>query len=79
MQPVMQSAFFQALDYAIANSLWQAAVLWLLATIINNVGKPSAARKYRVAVIAQFAGFIWFLFTLNFYYTKVLRFYSRLS
>ncbi|HNP23547.1 MAG TPA: M56 family metallopeptidase [Panacibacter sp.] len=70
MQPVMQSAFFQALGYAIANSLWQAAVLWLLATIINNVGKPSAARKYRVAVIAQFAGFIWFLFTLNFYYTK---------
>ena len=60
MQPVMQSAFFQALDYAAANSLWQAAVLWLLATIINNVGKPSAAWKYRVAVIVQF-GFIWFL------------------
>lgn len=70
MQPVMQSAFFQALGYAIANSLWQAALLWLLATIINNIGKLSAARKYTVSVIAQFAGFVWFLFTLNFYYTK---------
>src|SRR5262245_49372289 len=70
MQSILQSAFFQALGYAIANSLWQAALLWLIATIINSIGHPSAAKKYTISLVAQFTAFVWFLFTLHFYYDK---------
>lgn len=68
MQAILHSAFLQALGYAIANSLWQAALLWMLSQLICSVGRPSAPRKYYVAVVAQLAGFTWFLFTLQFYY-----------
>ena len=32
-----QSAFLQSLGWAIANSLWQAAALWILYLLINGV------------------------------------------
>jgi len=70
MQNFLQSVFLQALGYAIANSLWQIALLWLLVVAINNVGKLSSSKKYFVAVIAQFAGFVWFVFTLQYYYSR---------
>ncbi len=70
MQNFLQSVFLQALGYAIANSLWQIALLWLLVVVINNVGKLSSSKKYFVAVTAQFAGFVWFVFTLQYYYSK---------
>src|SRR5215831_8146607 len=70
MQNFLQSVFLQALGYAIANSLWQIALLWLLVVVINNVGKLSSSKKYFVAVLAQFAGFVWFVFTLQYYYAK---------
>jgi len=70
MQNFLQSVFLQALGYAIANSLWQIALLWLLVVVINNVGKLSSSKKYFVAVTAQFAGFMWFLFTLQYYYSR---------
>lgn len=68
MQAVLHSAFLQALGYAIANSLWQAGLLWLLYQLVSNMGRLSASRKYVAAVVAQFAAFAWFLFTLRFYY-----------
>src|SRR5436190_741891 len=70
MQTILQSAFLQALGYAIFNSLWQIALLWIIVMVINSVGKLSSASKYFVAVTAQFAGFVWFLFTLKFYYSE---------
>ncbi len=74
MQSLFQSAFLQALGYSIANSLWQMAFLWLLYLLISSVLKPSAAHKYLLAVCLQFMGFIWFVFTLQFYHNQ----YSRL-
>jgi hypothetical protein len=70
MQNFLQSVFLQALGYAIANSLWQIALLWLLVVVINNVGKLSSSKKYFVGVTAQFAGFVWFVFTLQYYYAR---------
>ncbi len=74
MQALFQSAFLQALGYSIANSLWQMAFLWLLYVIISAVLKPSASHKYILAVSLETAGFIWFIVTLQFYYSQ----YSRL-
>lgn len=70
MQALSQSAFLQALGYAIANSLWQAALLWLMAAVCNGLVKLPAQVKYKVALAAQFGAFVWFVITLQFYYVK---------
>lgn len=69
MQAFSQSPFLQALGYAIANSFWQVAILWLLASVVNNAFKVSSHTRYRVALTAQLASFGWFLGTLQFYFT----------
>ncbi|MBW0178317.1 M56 family metallopeptidase [Sediminibacterium sp.] len=76
MQSLFQSAFLQALGYSIANSLWQMAFLWLAYVSISAVLKPSSSRKYSLAVCLQSIGFIWFVFTLQFYYSQYSRFLS---
>ncbi len=76
MQSLFQSAFLRALGYSIANSLWQVALLWLVYVIISAVLKPSASRKYILAASLQSIGFIWFVFTLQFYYSQYSRFLS---
>lgn len=70
MQSLLQSAFLQALGYAIFNSLWQVALLWIVTMIVNSAGKFSSSQKYYTGITAQFAGFVWFLFTLKFYYSQ---------
>lgn len=68
MQALSHSTFLQALGYAIANSLWQMALLWIVASFLTGVFRFPAATRYRIALLAQVAGFTWFLFTLQFYY-----------
>ncbi|RFM28125.1 M56 family metallopeptidase [Deminuibacter soli] len=68
MQALSHSPFLQALGYAIANSLWQMALLWIVAALLNGVFRFAAATRYRIALLAQTAGFTWFIFTLQFYY-----------
>jgi len=70
MQPAFHSAFLQSLGYAIANSLWQMAIVWAVFALFNLLGKPGSAARYRLAAMAQFAGFAWFLSTFWFYYTR---------
>ncbi len=70
MQSFLQSAFLQALGYAIANSLWQVALIWLIVLLVNSIGKLTSAKKYFVSVVAQFTGFAWFIATLQFYYSR---------
>lgn len=69
MLSFFQSVFLQSLGYAIANSLWQMAILWLFYMLITSVLKPKASVKYTLAVILQSIGFIWFIITLFFYYS----------
>lgn len=71
MHTITQSVFLQSLGYAIANSLWQAALLWLLVMAINNIFKFSSAAKYYTAVAAQVIVFTWFISTFQYYYSKL--------
>ena len=68
MQHLFQSSFLQALGYAIANSLWQTALVWLVYMSVTGIVSMSAAAKYRLAVSLQVFGFAWFLITFQFYY-----------
>ncbi len=70
MQHLFQSSFLQALGYAIANSLWQTALVWLIYMSASRLLSMSAAAKYRLAVAAQVTGFVWFVFTFQFYYQQ---------
>ncbi len=73
MQALSQSSFLQALGYAITNSLWQVALLWLVTLVINACFKLSSHNRYRVAITAQLAGFVWFVVTLQFYYQQCIK------
>ncbi|MDE3142707.1 MAG: M56 family metallopeptidase [Bacteroidota bacterium] len=70
MQAAFHSPFLQALGYAIANSLWQMALVWILFSFVHIILKPVAANKYRLGIAAQLTGFIWFIITLQFYFNK---------
>lgn len=70
MQHLFQSVFLQSLGYAIAHSVWQTALLWLLYMSITSLLPMGAAAKYRLGVAAQTIGFVWFLFTFQFYYQQ---------
>ncbi len=64
----LQSPFLQALGYAIANSLWQVFLLWLIVVLANGMAKQSSHIKYITAASAQIAAFVWFATTFQFYY-----------
>lgn len=70
MQHLFQSVFLQSLGYAIAHSVWQTALVWLLYISITGLLPIGAAAKYRLGVAAQTIGFVWFLFTFQFYYQQ---------
>ena len=70
MQTAFHSPFLQALGYAIANSLWQMAIVWILFSLMNIILRPVAANKFRLGIAAQLTGFIWFIVTLEFYFKK---------
>ena len=68
----LQMPFLQALGYAIANSLWQLFLLWLMVIVVNGVAGQSSQVKYVTALCAQIGGFVWFLATFQFYYRHCL-------
>lgn len=70
MQHLFQSVFLQSLGYAIAHSVWQTALVWLLYISVTGLLPIGAAAKYRLGVAAQTIGFVWFLFTFQFYYQQ---------
>jgi bla regulator protein BlaR1 len=70
MQPFFQSPFLQSLGFAIANSLWQTALVWLLYLLVSHLFRFSSAARYRMAAAAQCTSFIWFVITIQFYYSQ---------
>ncbi len=70
MPSLSQSPILQALGYAIANSLWQMAMVWIVYVLLNSIFKFRSEIKYRIAVAAQVIGFGWFIVTLQFYYKQ---------
>lgn len=70
MTGIGQANFLQALGWAVLNSLWQMALLWVIYQLITGIfstgahgktTKPSA--KSSLASIMLIAGFAWFIYT----------------
>ncbi|MGC4034320.1 MAG: M56 family metallopeptidase [Chitinophagaceae bacterium] len=64
MTAFTHSAFLQALGWAVLNSVWQMAFLWIIYNVALSVPRSlRASQKSAIAVTMLFAGFAWFLFT----------------
>ena len=61
------SHFLQSLGWAILNSIWQMALLWILYLAIQHFFRLKAAHKFQASLISIFTGFAWFLFTFFYY------------
>src|SRR5215213_3303509 len=60
-----QSAFLKALGWALLNSIWQMAILWLVYLALSaSLRKLTAEIKHRIAVLLLGIGSVWFAFTL---------------
>ncbi len=60
--------FLQALGWAVLNSLWQMAFLWVLFQGVLSFGINKPASKSRLATILLSTGFLWFMYTLVFHW-----------
>lgn len=64
MFAIGHSNFLQALGWAVINSLWQMALLWVVYQLITAIFKNfRASRKSMLATTLLFTGFAWFLLT----------------
>ncbi|MCG2617355.1 M48 family metalloprotease [Terrimonas sp. NA20] len=64
MIALSQSDFLQALGWAVMNSLWQMALLWIVYQLITAVLQlQKSAQRATLASSLLFAGFTWFVFT----------------
>lgn len=62
---LQHSPFLQSLGWAIANSLWQAAALWIAYHLVNSIYKGASARfKNNLSTILLSSAFVWFCITL---------------
>ena len=66
--------FLQAIGFAIANNLWQAAFIYILYEAISGTFKLNSSAKYVFAVIAQTIVFVVFLISINHFY--ILSFFA---
>ena len=64
--PAIEHAYLlQALGWALANSVWQTALLWFLYYAITTADKNLPALvKYNLIIIFLCTSFVWFLFTI---------------
>jgi bla regulator protein blaR1 len=60
--------FLQALGWAVLNSLWQMAFLWVVFHVILSFGITKPAAKSKLATILLGTGFTWFMYTLIFHW-----------
>lgn len=59
-----QANFLQSLGWAVLNSLWQLALLWVLYQVLTGIFKKiSPATKSLLAAGLLISGFAWFLYT----------------
>ena len=60
-----QSILLQALGWAVLNSLWQMALLWVIYQLVLSIYKnASSHQKSTLAALSLSSGFCWFVFTL---------------
>lgn len=59
-----QSNFLQALGWAVLNSLWQMAILWIIYQLISGIfRKAGSSQKSYLATSLIITGFTWFIYT----------------
>jgi hypothetical protein len=64
MTEIGQSNLLQALGWAVFNSLWQMAILWVAYQLITSVFRINkSSQKNFLSAFFLFAGFAWFVFT----------------
>ena len=64
---ITQSDLLQALGWAVFNSLWQMAILWVAYQLITSIFRiTKSSQKAALGAFLLFAGFTWFTFTLVF-------------
>jgi beta-lactamase regulating signal transducer with metallopeptidase domain len=64
MNGIAASNFLQALGWAVVNSLWQMALLWILFQLITSVFKiKKPSQKSALATVLLISGFTWFVYT----------------
>ena len=64
MFAIGQSNFLQALGWAVLNSLWQMALLWVVYQFVTAVFKVNkSSQKGNLATLLLFSGSAWFAFT----------------
>ena len=65
LSALQNSPFLQSLGWAIANSLWQAAALWIAYHIVNGAYKNASAKfKNNLSTVLLSSVFVWFCITL---------------
>jgi beta-lactamase regulating signal transducer with metallopeptidase domain len=60
--------FLQALGWAVLNSLWQMAFLWVIFQVILSFGISKPSAKSKLATVLVSTGFVWFMYTLIFHW-----------
>ncbi len=74
MAAISQSDFMQALGWALLNSLWQMALLWLVFHVITTSFKfEKPSHKSALATSLLLSGFAWFVFTFISILDQILR------
>ena len=64
MFAIGQSNFLQALGWAVLNSLWQMALLWVVYQLVTALFRTAkSSQKSSLATTLLFTGFAWFVFT----------------
>jgi bla regulator protein BlaR1 len=64
MFTISQSSFLQALGWAVLNSLWQMALLWVVYQSVTGVFRVNkSSQKGNLATLLLFSGSAWFAFT----------------
>ena len=70
MQLILQSVLLRSLTFALLNSIWQSALIWLALQLVFMF-RLTASQKATLAFVAQLTGFLVFIYTLvDFYLTK---------
>ena len=66
MFAIGQSNFLQALGWAVLNSLWQMALLWVVYQLVTAIIRTTkSSQKSLLATALLFSGFAWFVFTYS--------------
>ena len=64
MTEISQSGFLHALGWAVLNSLWQMALLWVIYQFLSGfIIRKNHSLKNSLATLILLAGFGWFVFT----------------